>query len=63
MANKIRAAILECQRAQNIPDFVMCDILCMTESDWYKYKNGRGFGLTTRQKIMFVIGTETALPI
>jgi hypothetical protein len=63
MANKIRATILECQRAQNIPDFVMCDILCMTESDWHKYKNGRGFSLTTRQKIMFVIGTKSPLPI
>ncbi len=62
MADKIREYILEYQRTHAMPDFAMCNILCIDESDWNKYKNGRGFKLTTFQKIMFIVNTEKPLP-
>ena len=60
--NKTRKYILEYQEKHNLPDFVMCNILCIEESDWEKYKHGRGIQLTTFQKIMFIVNTETPLP-
>ena len=61
MANNVRQTILEYQQKHNIPDFIMCNILCMDEPEWNKYKvSGRGT-LTTFQKIMFIVTTQTPL--
>ncbi|MBR2286236.1 MAG: hypothetical protein IJ866_02170 [Alphaproteobacteria bacterium] len=62
MTNKTRKYILEYQRTHHLPDFAMCNILCIYEPDWNKYKNGRGFTLTTFNKIMFIVNTNTPLP-
>ncbi len=58
----IRQAILEYQRKNNLPDYTMCDLVCMNESQWDRFVHGPGFDLTTFQQIMFIIQTETPLP-
>ena len=63
MAKRIRNCIIEYQRANNIPDWQMCNILGLDESEWNKFAHGYGLTLTTFQKIAFVEGAKTPLPM
>ena len=63
MAKNIRICMLEYQRKNNVPDWQICNILGMDESEWHKYAHGYGFKLNTFQKIAFIEGAKIPLPI
>lgn len=58
----IRRAILNYQRANNLPDWVMCNILCIDEPEWNKFIHTGSASLSTFQKIMFITETNVVLP-
>ena len=60
--NTVRDCILEYQHKHHIPDWQMCNILCMDEIAWQKFAYGHGLALTVFQQISFIIQTETPLP-
>lgn len=62
MSNPVRDYVLEYQRKNNLPDWQMCNILCMDETEWHKFAHGYGCALTTFQQIMFIAQTNTPLP-
>ena len=61
--NTCREVILEYQRKNKVPDWQMCNILDMTEEQWHKYSRNHSFPLTDFQKICFIDGVQTPLPI
>lgn len=63
MVHNVSKFILEYQRANNIPDWQMANVLCIDETEWDKFAHSYGFALSTFQKIMFIEAFETTLPI
>ena len=59
--DKIRAFVLAYQREHNIPDWQMCNMLCMDEPDWQNFAHDHGATLTIFQQIMFI--SETGIPL
>ena len=57
----VRQAILQYQQKHKLPDYVMCNILCMDEIEWQKFRT-YGTTLTVLQQLSFIMETNTPLP-